>query len=147
MLIDELEEIYQKRQTIEKIYYNILGKENNLGDIKAIDYSKEKLQGGQLQDGNKLLNDIIHIEELEEKLTEQIQDLKLKQAFLYLKIDKLSNFLSNDIRLILICRYVLGENWEQVSSRLNLALTHVHRLHRKTKDILKNVDKIHFKGL
>ena len=139
MLIDELEEIYQRRKNIEKLYYNILGKENNLGNIKAIDYSKEKLQGGQLQDGNKLLNDIIHIEELEEKLTEQIQDLKLKQAFLYLKIDKLSNFLSNDIRLILICRYVLGENWEQVSSRLNLALTHVHRLHRKAKDILKNV--------
>ena len=140
MLIDELEEIYQKRQTIEKIYYNILGKENNLGDIKAIDYSKEKLQGGQIQDGNKLLNDIIHNEELEERLTEHIQDLKLKQAFLYLKIDKLSNFLSNDIRLLLICRYVLGENWEQVSSRLNLALTHVHRLHRKAKNILKNVD-------
>lgn len=140
MLIDELEEIYQKRQTIEKIYYNILGKENNLGDIKAIDYSKKKLQGGQLQDGNKLLNDIIHIEELEERLTEQIQDLKLKQAFLYLKIDKLSKFLSNDIRLILISRYVLGEDWYQISLRLNLALGHLHRLHRKAKEILKNVD-------
>ena len=140
MLIDELEEIYQKRQAIEKLYYSILRKKKELGNIKAIDYSKEKLQGGQLQDGNKLLNDIIHNEELEERLTEHIQDLKLKQAFLYLKIDKLSNFLSNDIRLLLICRYVLGENWEQVSSRLNLALTHVHRLHRKAKNILKNVD-------
>ena len=139
MLIDELEEIYQKRQVIEKLYYSILRKKKEFGNIKAIDYSKEKLQGGQIQDGNKLLNDIIYNEELEERLTEHIQDLKLKQAFLYLKIDKLSKFLSNDIRLLLICRYVLGENWEQVSSRLNLALTHVHRLHRKAKDILKNV--------
>ena len=147
MLIDELEEIYQKRQAIEKLYYNILRKKKELGNIKAIDYSKEKLQGGQIEDGNKLLNDIIHNEELEERLTEHIQDLKLKQAFLYLKIDKLSKFLSNDIRLLLICRYVLGENWYQISSRLNLALTHIHRLHRKAKDILKNVDKIHFKGL
>lgn len=108
MLIDELEEIYQKRQAIEKLYYSILRKKKELGNIKAIDYSKEKLQGGQIQDGNKLLNDIIHNEELEERLTEHIQDLKLKQAFLYLKIDKLSKFLSNDIRLILISRYVLG---------------------------------------
>ena len=73
-------------------------------------------------------------------MTEHIQDLKLKQAFLYLKIEKLSNFLSNDIRLILICRYVLGEDWEQISSRLKLSKSYIWGRHRKAKNILKNVD-------
>ena len=43
MLIDELEEIYQKRQVIEKLYYNILRKKKRAWKYKSDRLFKRKV--------------------------------------------------------------------------------------------------------
>ena len=125
---------YKIRQEI-KIQRDILIElENNLDNVKSFDYSKEKLQGGMIQDDTVMIEKINRILEVQEIIKEKEAELKRLQANLYLEINRLSN--TNE-KILLQARYILNETWEQIAERLGYSVTHIHRIHRAALENFK----------
>ena len=125
---------YKIRQEI-KIQRDILIElENNLDNVKSFDYSKEKLQGGPIQDDTVMIEKINRILEVQEIIKEKETELKRLQANLYLEINRLSN--TNE-KILLQARYILNETWEQIAERLGYSVTQTHRIHRSALENFK----------
>lgn len=125
---------YKIRQEI-KIQRDILIElENNLDNVKSFDYSKEKLQGGPIQDDTVMIEKINRILEVQEIIKEKEAELKRLQANLYLEINRLTN--TNE-KILLQARYILNETWEQIAERLGYSVMHIHRIHRAALENFK----------
>lgn len=125
---------YKIRQEI-KIQRDILNElENNLDNVRSFDYSKDKLQGGPVQDDTVMIEKINRIIEVQEIIREKEAELKVLQANLYLEIDRLSN--TNE-KILLRARYILNETWEQIAERLGYSVTQTHRIHRSALENFK----------
>ena len=125
---------YKIRQEL-KIQRDILTElENNLDNVKSFDYSKEKLQGGPIQDDTVMIEKINRILEVQEIIKEKEAELKRLQANLYLEINRLSN--TNE-KILLQARYILNETWEQIAERLGYSVTQTHRIHRSALENFK----------
>lgn len=125
---------YKIRQEL-KIQRDILIElENNLDNVKSFDYSKDKLQGGPIQDDTVMIEKINRILEVQEIIKEKEAELKRLQANLYLEINRLSN--TNE-KILLQARYVLNETWEQIAERLGYSVTQTHRIHRSALENFK----------
>ena len=117
---------YKIRQEI-KIQRDILNElENNLDNVKSFDYSKDKLQGGPVQDDTVMIEKINRIIEVQEIIREKEAELKRLQANLYLEINRLTN--TNE-KILLQARYILNETWEQIAERLGYSVRQIHRVH------------------
>lgn len=125
---------YKIRQEI-KIQRDILNElENNLDNVKSFDYSKDKLQGGPVQDDTVMIEKINRIIEVQEIIREKETELKRIQANLYLEINRLTN--TNE-KILLQARYILNETWEQIAERLGYSVRQVHRVHRSALENFK----------
>ena len=125
---------YKIRQEI-KIQNDILIElENNLDNVKSFDYSKDKLQGGPVQDDTIMIEKINRIIEVQEIIREKETELKRIQANLYLEIDRLSN--TNE-KILLRARYILNETWEQIAERLGYSVRQIHRVHSSALENFK----------
>ena len=125
---------YRIRQEL-KIQRDILNElENNLDNVKSFDYSKDKLQGGPVQDDTVMIEKINRIIEVQEIIREKEAELKVLQANLYLEIDRLSN--TNE-KILLRARYILNETWEQIAERLGYSVMHTHRIHSSALENFK----------
>lgn len=125
---------YKIRQEI-KIQRDILNElENNLDNVKSFDYSKDKLQGGPVQDDTVMIEKINRIIEVQEIIREKEAELKVLQANLYLEIDRLSN--TNE-KILLRARYILNETWEQIAERLGYSVRQIHRVHSSALENFK----------
>lgn len=125
---------YRIRQEL-KIQRDILNElENNLDNVKSFDYSKDKLQGGPIQDDTVMIEKINRILEVQEIIKEKETELKRLQANLYLEINRLSN--TNE-KILLQARYILNETWEQIAERLGYSVTQTHRIHRSALENFK----------
>ena len=125
---------YKIRQEI-KIQRDILNElENNLDNVKSFDYSKDKLQGGPVQDDTVMVEKINRIIEVQEIIREKEAELKVLQANLYLEIDRLSN--TNE-KILLRARYILNETWEQIAERLGYSVRQIHRVHSSALENFK----------
>ena len=121
------QEIKSLEQTLEEI-------ESNLDNVKAIQYSKDKLQGGPLPDDTSIIEKLDKIMEVENLIKDRLLELKTFQANLILEILKLKN--SNEKNL-LQARYVMNLTWEEISKELDYSLTQIHRIHRKALENFK----------
>ena len=125
---------YKIRQEI-KIQNDILIElENNLDNVKSFDYSKDKLQGGPVQDDTIMIEKINRIIEVQEIIKKRDFELKTYQANLYIEINRLSN--TNE-KILLQARYILNETWEQIAERLGYSVMHTHRIHRSALENFK----------
>lgn len=125
---------YKIRQEI-KIQRDILMElEANLDNVKSFDYSKEKLQGGPVQDDSVMIEKINKIIEVQEIIKSKELELKRLQANLYLEINMLSN--TNE-KILLQARYILNETWEQIAERLGYSMTQTHRIHSSALENFK----------
>ena len=125
---------YKIRQEI-KIQRDILNElENNLDNVKSFDYSKDKLQGGPVQDDTIMIEKINRIIEVQEIIREKETELKRIQANLYLEINRLTN--TNE-KILLQARYILNETWEQIAERLGYSVRQIHRVHSSALENFK----------
>lgn len=125
---------YKIRQEI-KIQRDILNElENNLDNVKSFDYSKDKLQGGPVQDDTVMIEKINRIIEVQEIIREKETELKRIQANLYLEINRLTN--TNE-KILLQARYILNETWEQIAERLGYSVRQIHRVHSSALENFK----------
>ena len=125
---------YKIRQEI-KIQRDILNElENNLDNVRSFDYSKDKLQGGPVQDDTVMVEKINRIIEVQEIIKKRDFELKTFQANLYIEINRLSN--TNE-KILLQARYILNETWEQIAERLGYSVMHTHRIHRSALENFK----------
>ena len=125
---------YKIRQEI-KIQNDILIElENNLDNVKSFDYSKDKLQGGPVQDDTIMIEKINRIIEVQEIIKKRDFELKTFQANLYIEINRLSN--TNE-KILLQARYILNETWEQIAERLGYSVMHTHRIHSSALENFK----------
>lgn len=125
---------YKIRQEI-KIQRDILNElENNLDNVKSFDYSKDKLQGGPVQDDTVMVEKINRIIEVQEIIREKETELKRLQANLYLEINRLTN--TNE-KILLQARYILNETWEQIAERLGYSVRQIHRVHSSALENFK----------
>lgn len=125
---------YKIRQEI-KIQRDILIElENNLDNVKSFDYSKDKLQGGPIQDDTIMIEKINKILEVQEIIKKKDFELKTFQANLYLEINRLSN--TNE-KILLQARYILNETWEQIAERIGYSVAQTHRIHKSALENFK----------
>ena len=125
---------YKIRQEI-KIQRDILNElENNLDNVRSFDYSKDKLQGGPVQDDTVMIEKINRIIEVQEIIREKETELKRIQANLYLEINRLTN--TNE-KILLQARYILNETWEQIAERLGYSVRQIHRVHSSALENFK----------
>lgn len=125
---------YKIRQEL-KIQRDILIElENNLDNVKSFDYSKEKLQGGPVQDDTVMIEKINRILEVQEIIKHKEAELKRLQANLYLEINRLSN--TNE-KILLQARYILNETWEQITERIGYSVAQTHRIHKSALENFK----------
>ena len=125
---------YKIRQEI-KIQRDILNElENNLDNVRSFDYSKDKLQGGPVQDDTVMIEKINRIIEVKEIIREKETELKRLQANLYLEINRLTN--TNE-KILLQARYILNETWEQIAERLGYSVRQIHRVHSSALENFK----------
>lgn len=92
--------------------------------IGAVDYSKDRVQGGSLPDApyaNTLVNAIAYEEELKKDLI-RLQSLRIEigQA-----IDTVSN---TNHYLVLSKKYVFGKSWKQIAREMNYSISHCKAL-------------------
>lgn len=131
-----LKQGYRLRQEIKIQNDILLDLKSNLGNVKGIDYSKDKLDGGPLQDDSNMVNKIDKILQVEELIKNKVEELKKFQANLYLKILKLDN--TNE-KILLQARYILNETWEEIAERLGYSVMHIHRIHKKALENFKTL--------
>lgn len=125
---------YKLKQEIKSLEQTLEELESNLDNVKAIQYSKDKLQGGPLQDDTNIIEKIDKIIEVENIIKEKLLELKTFQANLILEILKLNN---TDEKNLLQARYIMNLTWEEISKELDYSLTQIHRIHRKALENFK----------
>lgn len=125
---------YKLKQEIKSLEQTLEELESNLDNVKAIQYSKDKLQGGPLQDDTNIIEKIDKIIEVENIVKEKLLELKTFQANLILEILKLNN---TDEKNLLQARYIMNLTWEEISKELDYSLTQIHRIHRKALENFK----------
>ena len=129
-----LKQGYKLKQEIKSLEQTLKELESNLDNVKAIQYSKDKLQGGPLQDDTNIIEKIDKIIEVENIVKEKLLELKTFQANLILEILKLNN---TDEKNLLQARYIMNLTWEEISKELDYSLTQIHRIHRKALENFK----------
>lgn len=125
---------YKLKQEIKSLEQTLEELESNLDDVKAIQYSKDKLEGGPLQDDTNIIEKIDKIIEVENIIKDKLLELKTFQANLILEILKLNN---TDEKNLLQARYIMNLTWEEISKELDYSLTQIHRIHRKALENFK----------
>ena len=125
---------YKIRQEIKIQNDNLIELENNLDNVKSFDYSKDKLQGGPVQDDTIMIEKINRIIEVQEIIKKRDFELKTFQANLYIEINRLSN--TNE-KILLQARYILNETWEQIAERLGYSVRQIHRVHSSALENFK----------
>lgn len=125
---------YKLNQEIKSLEQTLEELESNLDDVKAIQYSKDKLEGGPLQDDTNIIEKIDKIIEVENIIKDKLLELKTFQANLILEILKLNN---TDEKNLLQARYIMNLTWEEISKELDYSLTQIHRIHRKALENFK----------
>lgn len=101
--------------------------------ISAIDYSKERVQGGTSSSDAKFVDLISKIVELEEVIDKDVD------RFVNLKIqirDTINAVENLDEQVLLRYRYINFLTWEQICEKMNVSLRTIHRIHSTA---LKNV--------
>lgn len=129
-----LKQGYKLKQEIKSLEHTLEELESNLDDVKAIQYSKDKLEGGPLQDDTNIIEKIDKIIEVRNIIKDKLLELKTFQANLILEILKLNN---TDEKNLLQARYIMNLTWEEISKELDYSLTQIHRIHRKALENFK----------
>lgn len=125
---------YKLKQEIENLERSLKELETNLDDVKGIQYSKDKVEGGLLPDDTNIIEKIDKIMEVEKLIKDKLLELKTFQANLILEILKLNN---TDEKNLLQARYIMNLTWEEISKELDYSISHIHRIHKKALENFK----------
>lgn len=112
-----------KHVRVLKLTYSQL--KADIKGLKAVDYSKDRITGGQVRDISDL---IVRCEAKEEEVKEAIVErLQMKAK----AIELIGNVDDPVSCSILLLRYVNNRNWEVIRSYLHYAESQTYYLHRK----------------
>lgn len=112
----EIEDLRELILTVKAVNYN--------DDIKTSDVKKDAV----------FVYDLIHIEELEEELKENIYNLLSIKAEIKKSIDKLKN---DDEKILMKYKYINYMSFKEISYKMNLSLRQIYRIH---KESLKHIE-------
>ncbi len=104
--------------------------------VSAIDYSKDRVQGG-MNSSSPYENKVIKIVDLEAEIERDIKNLCKLQIEISNAIDAVEDV---NCSLILSKRYLLMKTWEQIAEDMNYSVVQIHRLHKKALQLIKIPD-------
>lgn len=102
--------------------------------IKTVDYEKVSvMESGGCQQAS-FTKTIEKIVSLEEKIREDLANLVEVKEKVYESISRLE---SSEEKAVIHCKYVQGLSWYDISEELNLSLSTLYRIHKKSLQKLK----------
>lgn len=121
-----------------KLNEQIREKQDRLAELKemscsvgAIDYSKDKVQGGSGTNA-PFENQVIQVVDLEKEIEQDILKLIHLQSEIMTAIDAVPDV---NCALLLDKRYVLRKPWKQIADEMHYSMTHIKRIHRKALEL------------
>lgn len=106
----------------------------NLDSLKAISYSKDKVQGGLIQDDSLIIKKIDKISEVEKKIEKLYKELTIFQNTVSEGIKTLNNYTEQQI---IIFRYFNNYPWEKIAEDIGYSKAQTYRLHGQALENLK----------
>ncbi len=106
----------------------------NLDSLKGINYSKDKLQGGPVQDDSIVIRKIDKIIEVEKNITRLHNELDIFQNNISLALKKINSDIEEKI---IVYRYINNLSWEEISKNIGYSKTQTYRLHEQALEKLK----------
>ena len=101
--------------------------------IGAIDYSKDRVQGGSGSNA-PFENQVVKIVDLEAEIEQDILELCKLQVEISNAIDDVEDV---NCSLVLSKRYLLMKTWENIAEEMNYSVMQIHRLHAKGLELIK----------
>ena len=101
--------------------------------ISAIDYSKDRVQGGS-GTAAPYENQVIKAVDLEAEIEQDILELCRLQIEISNAIDDVEDV---NCSLVLSKRYLLLKDWDKIAEEMNYSKKHIHRLHKKGLELIK----------
>lgn len=101
--------------------------------IGAIDYSKDRVQGGSGTNA-PFENQVIQAVDLEAEIEQDIKELCRLQVEINNAIDAVEDV---NCALVLSKRYLLLKDWDKIAYEMNYSKKHIHRLHKKGLELIK----------
>lgn len=106
----------------------------NLDNLKAINYSKDKLQGGPVQDDTLIIKKLDKIFEVEKKIKKLYDELTVFQDKVSEGIKTLNNYTEQQI---ITFRYFNNYPWEKIAEKIGYSKAQTYRLHGQALENLK----------
>lgn len=107
-------EIETRQQVVEEL-------KNTLDGLKTINYTNEKLQGGNIANE--------HITEKIDKIIELEKNISKLHDLIYSINEKIDNLENPNERLILRMRYILNFKWDSICEKMGYSKRQVKRIH------------------
>ena len=101
--------------------------------IGAMDYSKDRVQGGSGTNA-PYENQVIKVVDLEAEIAEDIKKLCELQIEISNTIDAVEDV---NCSLVLSKRYLLMKDWDKIAEEMAYSKKHIHRLHKKGLEMIK----------
>ena len=101
--------------------------------IGAMDYSKDRVQGGNGTDA-PFESQVIKAVDLEAEIAEDIKKLCELQIEISNTIDAVEDV---NCSLVLSKRYLLMKDWDKIAEEMSYSKKHIHRLHKKGLEMIK----------
>lgn len=112
-----------------------------LGTVKATDYGKDRVQGGEEASGVESAS--LSVIELQNQSI-RLQQCKHEIEKVLKRLDNALGFISDDARNVLLLKHIDGASWVQVADKMKLSERTCQRISR---DGIKQVSKIMFPAL
>lgn len=123
---------YRLNMRIQDKQERLASLKEKVGNIGAIDYSKDRVQGGSGTNA-PFENQVIEIVDYEEEINRDIRELCKLQIAIGKAIDAVEDV---NCSLVLSKRYILMKDWEQIAEEMNYSKKHIHRLHKKGLELI-----------
>lgn len=101
--------------------------------IGAMDYSKDRVQGGSNTEAH-FESQVIKAVDLEQEIAEDIKRLCELQIEISNTIDAVEDV---NCSLVLSKRYLLMKDWDSIAEEMAYSKKHIHRLHKKGLELIK----------
>lgn len=137
MTKEELKEIRYLDHLIDSKQKEIDLLRQRLRCLRAVDYSKDKIQSQSVNDSEER---IIRLCDLEAEIQKDIDALIDKKREARKSIDLIDDL---SLRCVLTLRYIECLTWDEIAIQLNYDYRHILRLHGKALQIIKDVTKCH----
>ncbi|MBE6003749.1 MAG: hypothetical protein E7232_06635 [Lachnospiraceae bacterium] len=132
-----LSQIYLLDAEIKQNKKRIAELDSDIGRLKAIDYSGDKVQSSG--DKDTLTDGVSKLLDLQRKVAKEMIELQFKKQKITSEIRQLPKA---DHVTLLTMRYVNCERWERIATDMNLTMRRVLQIHGNALSIFEKINMI-----